>query len=82
MFRVGGDEFAVFSQGDDYEHIDELLQNIERHNEEALLNGGVIIACGMARYTNEISVAELFSKADKVMYENKTSLKERQREDS
>ncbi len=82
VFRVGGDEFAVFSQGYDYEHIDELLQNIERHNEEALLNGGVIIACGMARYTNEISVAELFSKADKVMYENKTSLKERQREDS
>ena len=75
VFRIGGDEFAVLSRGDDYEHIEELVAKIGAHNENALQNGGIVIACGMARYDNDESVAPVFERADQKMYENKSKLK-------
>jgi diguanylate cyclase (GGDEF)-like protein len=79
VFRVGGDEFAVISQGSDYEHIDELVQRIHEHNMESLRSGGVIVACGMAKYEGEDSVAQVFEHADVKMYENKSMLKAKKR---
>lgn len=75
VFRVGGDEFAVISQGKDYEQIDELLEEVSRHNEEAIQNGGIVIACGMARFENDTCVATVFERADHSMYKNKNILK-------
>ena len=75
VFRVGGDEFCVISQGDDYENINELLKKIEDHNREALLNGGVVIACGTAMYKKGDSVTDVYKRADEAMYENKARLK-------
>ena len=77
VFRVGGDEFAVISQGEDYGRIDELVREMERLNEEALESGGIVIACGMARRCNEDTVATVFERADQRMYENKNELKSR-----
>ena len=77
VFRVGGDEFAVISQGEDYGRIDELVREMARLNEEALKSGGVVIACGMARRCNEDTVAPVFERADHRMYENKNELKSR-----
>ena len=77
VYRVGGDEFAVISQDEDYARSEELVELITQHNEEALLNGGLIIACGMAKYDKETSVAEVFEAADRRMYENKKYLKTR-----
>lgn len=79
VYRVGGDEFVVISQDEDYTYIDELVDLIAKHNEDALINGGLKIACGMARFNNEDCVAEVFENADRNMYENKKSLKERER---
>ena len=76
VFRVGGDEFAVISQGDDYENIEELLGVIAAQNEKARKDGGIVIACGMARYEKDACVASVFERADERMYENKSSLKE------
>ena len=76
VFRVGGDEFCVISQGDDYEHIDSLVQVIKDHNKEARENGGVIIACGMATYKTGDCVADVYERADQAMYSNKLELKE------
>lgn len=76
VFRVGGDEFCVISRGEDYEHIDELVHSIKEHNRQALLDGGVVIACGMARYNGEDSISAVYEKADNEMYDNKISLKE------
>ena len=75
VFRVGGDEFVVISQGHDYENIEDLISKVNEHNKEASLTGGVVIACGMARYENDESVAAVFKRADRNMYENKMTLK-------
>ena len=75
VFRVGGDEFAVIAQGSDYQSIDTLVGSIRSHNDEAVRSGGIIIACGMARHEQELSVAPVFERADQNMYENKSELK-------
>ena len=75
VFRVGGDEFAVIAQGHDYEHIEELIQTIEEHNLESVRNGGIVVACGMARFEDDTSVASVFRRADMDMYANKQRLK-------
>ena len=76
VFRIGGDEFAVISQGNDYARIDELVGQVEAQNERAMQSGGIVIACGLAKFENEDSVAPVFERADRNMYENKSRLKE------
>lgn len=80
VFRVGGDEFAVLSQGDDYARIDELIQMMNDHNEEAVRNGGIVIALGMACYEHDDKVVRVYERADQRMYENKSSLKEKKKQ--
>ena len=75
VFRVGGDEFAVILQGHDYAHRDELAAAVDAHNEDAVRNGGIVIACGMAAYDGDATVAAVFDRADRRMYDNKTRLK-------
>ena len=75
VFRIGGDEFAVISQGSDYDHIDELIGMIEMHNEEALRNGGHALACGMSKFDDDDSAEAVFERADHAMYANKAKLK-------
>ena len=75
VFRVGGDEFAVISQGKDYDRIDRLVGMIREHNEEAMRSGGVVIACGMSKYDGDDCVANVFERADQEMYTDKNRLK-------
>ncbi|MCR5788589.1 MAG: GGDEF domain-containing protein [Lachnospiraceae bacterium] len=76
VFRVGGDEFVVIAQGKDYECIDELIARVNDHNAAAVGDGGIVIACGMAKFDNDPAVAAVFERADQNMYENKTRLKD------
>ncbi len=76
VFRIGGDEFAVIVQGQDYESIDDLVFGVEEINLKNKAEHGIIVACGMAKYSGERNVAELFEKADSAMYENKKMLKQ------
>ena len=75
VFRIGGDEFAVIAQGNDYLHIDELVTRMEEYNVEAKKTGGIMIACGMAKREGDTSLAKIFERADQEMYENKEKLK-------
>ena len=75
VFRVGGDEFAVLSQGEDYKHLDELIEQMNNHNDEAVKTGGIVIALGMSRYEHDSRVATVYERADQLMYENKSALK-------
>ena len=78
VFRVGGDEFAVFLSGNDYLSRHELM---ERLRSQVLKNknsgNGVILASGMAEYIPERdnSVTDIFERADKEMYKDKQKLK-------
>jgi diguanylate cyclase (GGDEF)-like protein len=64
VFRVTGDQFAAIAQGHDYEHIDELMTEMEERERESRENDGVIITCGMARYDGAESVAAVFQRAE------------------
>ncbi len=77
VFRIGGDEFAVIAQGGDYDRMAQLMEQMRAHNDQALQNGGIVIACGMARRADNESVASVFERADQNMYENKSDLKAR-----
>ena len=72
---MGGDEFAVIAQGSDYMHIEELLGKVDAHNAEALRSGGIVIACGMAKFEDDPCVDAVLERADRNMYENKNRLK-------
>ena len=76
-YRIGGDEFVVISQDEDYGRTEELMERIAKYDEEAIASGGIIIACGMAKHENDEDVISVFNRADKNMYENKKYLKER-----
>ena len=75
VFRMGGDEFVVIAQGSDYERMEELLGKLDAHNAEALRTGGIVIACGMAKFEDDPCVAAVLERADRNMYENKNRLK-------
>ena len=78
VFRVGGDEFTVIVQGRDYASLETLVGRVRDHNAEAVRTGGIVIACGVASYENDPSVAGVFDRADQKMYENKSWLKSAQ----
>ena len=78
VFRIGGDEFAAILSGQDYDTREALLQAV-REISQAHRDGkaGVIVASGIALYDprEDHTVADVFQKADKQMYENKKELK-------
>ncbi len=80
VFRVGGDEFCVLSQGDDYERIDELIAQMNEHNEAAIRDGGIVVALGMAKYEKDSKVAPVYERADQTMYDNKSELKAKKKQ--
>ena len=65
VFRVAGDQFAAIAQGNDYEHIDELMAEMEERERQSREHDGVIITCGMAIYDGAESVAAVFDRAEK-----------------
>jgi len=79
VFRVGGDEFVVFMRGDDYASRHELFGKLKDRvikNQES--GTGPILAAGISEYvpSKDATVADVFERADKEMYENKQKLKE------
>ena len=78
VFRIGGDEFAVVLQNDDFEHRDELVKKFNEMQEEICAAAENIwdevhIALGIAVYDPQIdhSVNDTMRRADKLMYDNK-----------
>lgn len=53
-----------------------LVQVIRDHNKEAVPSGGVVIACGTAKYSKGDAVADVYKRADDAMFANKAELKE------
>ena len=78
VFRIGGDEFAVVLQNQDFHNMAELVDLFEKTQEETWENGqsqwdGVRVAFGIAVYdpATDQSAGDTVRRADRIMYENK-----------
>ncbi len=77
VYRIGGDEFAVYLQDSDYERRDEIMDELNLLVSENAKNGSVIIAAGMADYQpGDQQLHDVFDRADQRMYERKKQLKQ------
>ena len=80
VFRIGGDEFAVFIRGDDYDNRAKLEGSFKEQvlkNDES--GDGPVVAIGVAVFEQgiDLSVEDVFERADELMYVNKKELKEK-----
>ena len=78
VFRIGGDEFAVFLSGVDFYQRKELLAQINAIPKDlSKVRIGETVSAGMAEYRKgqHASVSSVFEDADKAMYERKQRLK-------
>ena len=81
--RIGGDEFVVIIEHEDYNNINELVDEFTTKLEELKNNDTleqwekVSAAIGVALYDPEVdtSFANVFKRADKLMYQNKKEMK-------
>ena len=82
VFRVGGDEFAVFLRGSDYTNRESLMEKLRNQVLENQRTGsGPVLASGIAEFIPETDniVSDIFDRADRAMYANKQSLKQREK---
>lgn len=82
VHRIGGDEFAILLEGEDYKNRHQCLKNLHRALTQSsfFLDGvrhRVSIASGLAEYNarQHRNCTEVFQAADKLMYENKICYK-------
>lgn len=77
VFRIGGDEFAVFLENTDYWARERIMKQFDARMEENAANGGPVIAAGISEFTwgKDTSCMEVFERADQRMYLRKRELK-------
>ncbi len=77
VFRIGGDEFVVFLDGEDYQNRRALLNEFDEQIERNLHADDVVVASGMAvfRHGHDNSFRRVFERADQRMYDRKGMLK-------
>ena len=81
VFRIGGDEFAIFLSGNDFAIKEQLMDKLQS---QVLLNqqrkDGPVIAAGISEFNigSDHSATAVFERADSQMYENKRILKQQQ----
>lgn len=73
VFRIGGDEFAVLLKGEDYLNRDKLMVTFRQ--KVRAQGKGTILAGGMSDYRprEDRCLADVFRRADRLMYEDKNS---------
>lgn len=83
VFRVGGDEFAVILQSEDYQRREELVGQLNQEMDAvnaSRANGWeqIHLSIGIAAYDakTDKSASETLRRADKIMYANKRAKKE------
>ena len=77
VYRIGGDEFVVILEGDDYRDRVSLLDEFDRQMEQNRLEGKLVISTGLDifRPGRDIDFNSIFERADQRMYERKKALK-------
>ena len=77
VYRIGGDEFAVVIQGEDYDRLDSLCDKMKAINDKNMKMGIVTVAFGVAENKTDKFLADIFKRADNNMYEMKGKMKEK-----
>ena len=77
VFRIGGDEFSVILQGQDYDNRHEIVQAFNEQIEKNIGTGNVVASLGMADYLPDTdnTFHGVFTRADSLMYQRKKQLK-------
>ena len=75
VYRVGGDEFVIILQDDEYLNRDYILEQLSGKNIENAISNEVMISFGMSDYKPGDKYSDVFNRADNLMYENKKLLK-------
>ncbi len=82
LYRIGGDEFVVVMEFDDYEHKEEILDAMRNEmatiaTKELPAHERISIASGLAIYDPDadFNISDVFQRADTAMYENKAEMK-------
>ena len=77
VYRVGGDEFVVLLTGRDYENRNILIRELHELSSDHILTNEAIVSGGLAEYIpgQDLSVREIFDRADATMYKEKMLLK-------
>lgn len=85
VFRIGGDEFAVILMNNDFDNRENLLEQFEKKRQEITSSAEnkwdeIHIAIGIAVYDpeNDASVSDTARRADRIMYDNKRMIKQRE----
>ncbi len=78
VYRIGGDEFAVILEGEDFKNRAELLAAFDHQSEDNQRSGKVVVASGMAVFQkgSDRKFRDAFERADRQMYLRKSELKE------
>lgn len=77
VYRMGGDEFAVFLRGRDYEKRYEIMEVLHRRSVENISGGGAVVSGGLSDYEEgkDLNIHAVFERADALMYREKQRLK-------
>ena len=77
VFRVGGDEFIVIPEGQDFANRNEILASFNNRIIKNTADGSIVIAFGVAEYIpgKDKTCQQIVERADQLMYEQKELLK-------
>ena len=77
VYRIGGDEFFVVLEGEDFNNRYDLVNTLKNRSRENIHNNAPVIAAGLAELgKNATDFISLFMDADQKMYEHKKQLKQ------
>ena len=82
VYRIGGDEFVILAQGQDYDNRIELYNNLLKQfkgcyeQTEKPLYERYSMSLGMAENTADDTIEIMFKRADSIMYKNKVKFKQ------
>ena len=75
VYRIGGDEFAVYLNGHDYEAREELMKKLHDMSEANIKLGEAVVSGGLSDYAGDSDVQTVVERADAQMYREKQLLK-------